>query len=286
MDDEQPQTGMSGSLTVVRAAVVLALFVAAVAILVAVGTRPSVSGVPSTAPTTTPTTVAAGGSTTTTAAGATTTTAAATTTTAHHGRRGPDHDDHHGARSTVSVVVANGTSTNGLAAHYTTVIGAGGWAMKTPIDAATSVPTSAVYYAPGFQPEATAIATTIGVKSTEVLPISAATPVSATSGYDVIVVIGQDLATTTDHLTLPARARPRRSSPRRSGAWRPRRRTARCSSTSTARSPPSSRTRRAPGPSRASLRCWPTSPARSRWSPWCRAGPPRSWPPCWASRPG
>ena len=34
------------------------------------------------------------------------------------------------------------------------------------------------------------------MKATEVLPISSATPVSATSGYDVIVVIGQDLAST------------------------------------------------------------------------------------------
>jgi len=196
MDDEQPPTGMSGSLTVVRAVVVLALFVAAVAILVAVGTRPSVSGVPSATPTTTPTTVPAGGATTTTAAGATTTTAAATTTTAHHGRRGSGSTTTTVAPSAVSVVVANGTSTNGLAAHYSTVIGAGGWSMKTPIDAATKVPTSAVYYAPGFQPEAASIATTVGVKSTEVLPVSSATPVSGTSGYDVIVVIGQDLAST------------------------------------------------------------------------------------------
>jgi len=196
MDEEQPQTGMSGSLSVGRAAVVLALFVAAVAILVSVGTRESVSGVPSTAPTTTPTTVAAGGSTTTTAAGATTTTHAATTTTAHHGRHGATTTTTTVPASTVSVVVANGTSTNGLAGHYTSVIGAGGYSMKAAIDAATSVPTSAVYYAPGFQPEAAAIATTIGVKSTEVLPVSSATPVSGTSGYDVIVVIGQDLAST------------------------------------------------------------------------------------------
>ena len=204
MDDEQPPTGMSGSLASGRAAVVLALFIAAVAILVAVGTRPSVSGVPSSAqttvPTTTPTTVPAGGasSTTTTAAATTTTAAAATTTTtaAHHGKKGSGTTTTTVAHSSVSVVVANGTSTNGLAAHYTTVIGAGGWAMKTPIDAATKVPTSAVYYAPGFQPEAAAIATAIGVKATEVLPISSATPVSATSGYDVIVVIGQDLAST------------------------------------------------------------------------------------------
>ena len=94
-------------------------------------------------------------------------------------------------------MVANATSTNGLAAHYTTVIGAGGWAMKTPVDAATAETTSAVYYAPGFQAEAAAIASAIGVKPTQVLPISSATPVSATSGIDVVVVIGSDLATTT-----------------------------------------------------------------------------------------
>ena len=203
MDDEQPPTGMSGSLSVVRAAGVLALFVAAVAILVAVGTRPSVSGAPSSAqttvPTTTPTTTpGAGGSTTTTAPAATT-----TTTTTHHGKKGSGSTTTTTTvpPSTVSVVVANATSTNGLAAHYSTVIGAGGWSMKAPIDAATSEATSAVYYAPGFQPEAAAIASSIGVKSTQVLPVSSATPVSATSGLDVIVVIGQDLASTTTTTT-------------------------------------------------------------------------------------
>jgi LytR cell envelope-related transcriptional attenuator len=199
MDDEQPPTGMSGSLSVVRAAGVLALFVAAVAILVAVGTRPSVSAPSSaqtTVPTTTPTTVPGAG-------GSTTTTAPATTTTTHHGKKGSGSTTTATTvpPNTVSVVVANATSTNGLAAHYSTVIGAGGWSMKAPIDAATSEATSAVYYAPGFQPEAAAIAGSIGVKSTQVLPVSSATPVSATSGLDVIVVIGQDLASTTTTTT-------------------------------------------------------------------------------------
>ena len=57
-------------------------------------------------------------------------------------------------------MVANATSTNGLAAHYTTVIGAGGWKMGTPADAATTEATSAVYYAAGFQEPAASIATT------------------------------------------------------------------------------------------------------------------------------
>ena len=149
MDDEQPQTGMSGSLSVVRAAVVLVVFVAAVAVLVDVGTRPSVSGVPSSAPTTTAHHHADTGAG---AASTTTTAAPSTTTTTAHGHKGSKSTTTHTiAPSSVSVVVANATSTNGLAAHYTTVIGAGGWKMGTPVDAATDEATSAVYYAPGFR---------------------------------------------------------------------------------------------------------------------------------------
>ncbi len=98
-------------------------------------------------------------------------------------------------------MVANGTSVNGLAAHYSTVIGAGGWTMKTPIDAATSVPTSAVYYAAGQQQQAGSIASTIGVKPAQVLPITTATPVTGATGVDVVVVIGADLASTTTTTT-------------------------------------------------------------------------------------
>jgi hypothetical protein len=203
MDDEQSQTATSGSLSIVRAAGVIILFVVAVAILVSVGTRPSVSSTP----TTTPTTAAAGGATTTTVAGggaaaSTTTTTAATTTTTKAGHKGKATTTTTTAPpSATTVVVANGTSVNGLAAHYSTVIGAGGWAMKTPIDAATSVPTSAVYYAAGQQQQAASIATAIGVKPAQVLPITTATPVTGATGVDVVVVIGADLAATTTTTT-------------------------------------------------------------------------------------
>jgi hypothetical protein len=101
----------------------------------------------------------------------------------------------------VSVVVANGTSANGLAAHYSTVIGAGGWAMKTPVDASTTETTSAVYYAAGMQQPAASIATTIGVKPAQVLPLTTSTPVNGVTGTDVVVVIGSDLAATTTTTT-------------------------------------------------------------------------------------
>ena len=200
MDDEQPKTASSGSISIVRAAGVIILFVLAVAILVSVGTRPSVSSTPTT---TTPTTAAPAGVTTTTAAGAvastTTTTVAHTTTTkAGHGKATTTTT---APPSATTVVVANGTSVSGLAAHYSTVIGAGGWTMKTPIDAATSVATSAVYYAAGQQQQAGSIATSIGVKPAQVLPISASTPVTGATGVDVVVVIGADLASTTTATT-------------------------------------------------------------------------------------
>jgi hypothetical protein len=202
MDDEQPQTASSGSLSIVRAAGVIILFVLAVAILVSVGTRPSVSSTPTT---TTPTTAAATGVTTTTVAGgavvSTTTTTVAHTTTTKAGHGGKATTTTTAPPSATTVVVANGTSTNGLAAHYSTVIGAGGWTMKTPIDAATSVPTSAVYYAAGQQQQAGSIATTIGVKPAQVLPITTSTPVTGATGVDVVVVIGADLASTTTATT-------------------------------------------------------------------------------------
>jgi hypothetical protein len=184
---------MTGSLKAVRAAVVLVVFVVAVAVLVAVGTR-STPTTPSSAQTTSTTAAPAGGSTTTTTAAAAATSSTTTSTTARHG---------HGATTTttttphasVSVVVANATNTNGLAAHFSTVIGAGGWKMGTPIDASTTEATSTVYYAAGQQAAAQSIASTIGVKPAQVQPLTTAAPVAGVTGTDVVVVIGQDLAT-------------------------------------------------------------------------------------------
>jgi len=192
-DGPQHSGGMTGSLKATRAAVVLVVFVVAVAVLVAVGTR-STPTTPSSAQTTSTTVATAGGSTTTTAAARG---GASSTTTSTTSRRG------HGATTTtttaphasVSVVVANATNTNGLAAHFSNVIGAGGWKMGTPIDASTTETTSTVYYAAGQQAAAESIANTIGVKPAQVQPLTTAAPVAGVTGTDIVVVIGQDLAT-------------------------------------------------------------------------------------------
>lgn len=175
-DSDGPGGGAShdghspGAIAPVRAAVVIIIFVVAAIALVAVGTRPTVNGGAATTPTTTPTT----GNTTTT------TTAPTTTTTIPN--------------SAVKVVVANATETNGLAAHYTAVLAAQGWAMQTPADASATVQTSAVYYASAaYQTAATSIATTLGLKPAAVLPLSSSVPVASITGDDVVVVIGADL---------------------------------------------------------------------------------------------
>jgi hypothetical protein len=165
---DAPDLGTNG-LSPLRALLVLAGFLVAVGILVAVGTRPSVSG--------------DAASVTTTTLGHQSTSSTTTTTTVPHG--------------SVTVVVANGTSTNGLATHYNTILAGQGWQMKTPTDAATeTIPTSAVYYAAGQQQPAGAIASSLGIKPSAVLPLTTSVPVSGVSGIDVVVVIGADLANT------------------------------------------------------------------------------------------
>lgn len=185
-DGESATRSGAARLSVVRAGAVLMIFVVAVAVLVAVGTRPSVNGTASLAADTSTTT-------STTAAGASGG-ASTTTTSASH---------HHGATTTtttqphssVSVVVANATTTSGLAAHYSTIIGAAGYNMQTPTNATTNVPNSVVYYAAGQQAAAQSIAATIGVKPAQVQPLTTSVPVPGVTGTDVVVVVGQDLAT-------------------------------------------------------------------------------------------
>jgi hypothetical protein len=63
--------------------------------------------------------------------------------------------------------------------------------------------TSAVYYASNKRLQADEVAAAFGLPTSDVLPISAATPVPDTSGADVILVIGADLAAKTPPTTIP-----------------------------------------------------------------------------------
>jgi hypothetical protein len=105
------------------------------------------------------------------------------------------------SHANVKVLVANGTQTNGAAAHLTQVLQAQGWSMSTPTNTTSQAPATTVYYAPTKQPEAALIATELGVNPSAVQPLTVTALVTGTTGIDVIVVIGPDLASRAGTLT-------------------------------------------------------------------------------------
>jgi hypothetical protein len=98
----------------------------------------------------------------------------------------------------VPSIVLNGTATSGAAKKYSDALFAAGYNLtnRTGATATAHVTTTEVLYAPGFQKEASAVATAIGAPQTAVAPLGTTLP-GSTSGADVIVVLGPDLATTT-----------------------------------------------------------------------------------------
>jgi hypothetical protein len=96
--------------------------------------------------------------------------------------------------SSVKVVVANGTQMANTAAHFTQVLQLQGWNLGSPQNSTSSASTTAIYYAPAKQPAAALIASELGAPASGVQPLGASTPVASTTGVDVVVVIGADLA--------------------------------------------------------------------------------------------
>ena len=131
------------------------------------------SSTPSTAPTSSPTTTPGkkhhGGTT------------KPTTTTTPIQKRVP--------KSQVSVQVANGTNTRGLARTFTVNLQIQGWNTLSPLNS-PPVRATIVYYAPRFQWAATEIATAIKVPVSAARPLGAARPVPGAAGDDIVVILG------------------------------------------------------------------------------------------------
>ena len=96
-------------------------------------------------------------------------------------------------KSQVSVQVANGTTSSGLAGTYTTKLQLLGWntlpKMNGPAETAT-----VVYYHPNFLWAAREIATEMGVATTAARPLAGAIPVPGAAGDDIVVLLGPDAA--------------------------------------------------------------------------------------------
>ena len=180
----EPPQGPGSSLPIGRVALLLILFIVATAVLVG-QLHPSKATTASSATATTATTTATTtpGSPTTAASSPTTTKPKSSTTT------GPTTPP-----AKVTVLVANGSTVSGEATKITAQLHAAGWDTLPPVNSATNVSSSTVYYAPGFQPSATSIASSLGVPASQVQPVSSSVPVSSVAGADVVVVIGPDVA--------------------------------------------------------------------------------------------
>ncbi|MHB1446492.1 MAG: LytR C-terminal domain-containing protein, partial [Acidimicrobiales bacterium] len=93
----------------------------------------------------------------------------------------------------VRVVGANGTSTSGAAGKLASKLRAGGYDTLAPTNTTSPANASAVYYAPGYQGDADAVASASGLTSSAVQPVSSSVPVAVGSA-DVVVIIGPDIA--------------------------------------------------------------------------------------------
>lgn len=169
--------GRGGHLAVGRALGLLVVAVVLGVLMLAVGSRPPARGVAPVATTTTSTVPPKHHRTVPTT----------TTTTVPH--------------ASVHVEVANGTTTSGAAAFYTQKLQAQGWSTMAPVDTTSSVNASAVYYAAGQQSSAEVIAGFLGLAPSSVQPLTTSVPVSQTSGVDVLVVVGPNLASSVSTTT-------------------------------------------------------------------------------------
>ena len=128
----------------------------------------------------------------------------------------------------VKVLVANGTSTSGVASKLAAKLTSAGYDVLSPTNTTSPASASAVYYASGYQGDAVAIAQSVGMSSGAVQAMSGSgsggsgsgsgsgtsgsgsttstsgsgsrsgggsgAPVSDTKGAQVVVIIGPDLA--------------------------------------------------------------------------------------------
>lgn len=97
--------------------------------------------------------------------------------------------------TSVPVLVLNGVNVKKpIAGSAARTLVAAGYTNSTPKDAATTVPTSAVYFQPGYDADAAAVAAAIALPASEVQPLPSPPPPAIGNAGDapVIVVVGPD----------------------------------------------------------------------------------------------
>jgi hypothetical protein len=98
--------------------------------------------------------------------------------------------------SQVTVVVANATSTQGLAGQYSETLAGAGYITSEPATASAPSDTTGVYFLNDFQSyenEAKGVASALGLPNSVVQPLPAEIALETTGAELVIVIIGADI---------------------------------------------------------------------------------------------
>ncbi|MDP1820043.1 MAG: LytR C-terminal domain-containing protein [Acidimicrobiales bacterium] len=105
--------------------------------------------------------------------------------------------------SQVPLIVLNGSGVGGAAKRFSTAFSAAGYQLTNPdgANATANVPATQVLFVPGFEQEALAVATAIGVPATSVAPLGVTEPGSIANAQ-VVVVVGPDLGNTTPSIPV------------------------------------------------------------------------------------
>jgi LytR cell envelope-related transcriptional attenuator len=99
------------------------------------------------------------------------------------------------APSSVKVLVANGTSTAGLASRISTALHTKGYDTLTAVDSTVHPTATIVYFQPGYGPDAAALAGKLNLPSSAVQAMAQPPPVGNLSTAEILVVVGPDLNT-------------------------------------------------------------------------------------------
>jgi hypothetical protein len=99
------------------------------------------------------------------------------------------------APASIHVLVANATDTNGVAGSTTAFLASKGFATLTAVNALVKVTSSEIFTVGGVTADTDAVANALGLPAASIEPAASAAPVSSTTGANVVVIVGPDLAT-------------------------------------------------------------------------------------------
>ena len=94
---------------------------------------------------------------------------------------------------TIKVLSANGTSTNGIGDKVRRKLEAANYNALAAVTATSKTQTSAIFFSPGFDADARAVAAVLGIPATAVQAMPAKPPVPQLGDANILVIAGTDI---------------------------------------------------------------------------------------------